>query len=170
MFRSNITIEEKELEQVLRNLKRFEYKFQSKAARPAIRSALKLARASARQKMMSIVGGRMGGLMAKSLKLKVPKKRKRYVIRNMLTMQVQDDFIHMTGRIPGRITSIRYFIPAAIEYGHAAPYDGVLAMGSGKKTAKPMHPFTKAWEESRIPMITEVVRKIRSKVDSNELG
>ena len=102
----------KELEAKLKTLP---LRLQKKVVRQAVRKAQKPMQVSAKANAQALVGGTMGGLIARSLQVRARRKQKRgsYTI-NVQFKAGMDKFIEETK------SGKRHFIPAAIEYGHMA--------------------------------------------------
>lgn len=99
------------LEKTLLGLER---KVGKKIVRSATRKAAKPALTQARQNARSMVGGNMGALISKNIQVRGFKKQKKG--RFGVTVKLKPDiaeFIHVGA------DGTRYYIPAAIEYGHA---------------------------------------------------
>ena len=98
------------LERKLLNLER---KVGKGIVRKAVRKAAKPAFDQAKQNARNMVGGKMGGLLAKNLHIRAFKKQRRgqYGIAVKIKPGI-NEFIHI-----GK-GGTRYYIPAAIEYGH----------------------------------------------------
>lgn len=124
-------------------------KVAGKVVRPALRAGAKVVQAAAKSSAVSVVGGKMGGQIAKAIKVRANvqgpgRKRKRrrgeYTISVAIIPQTgKDELVYLT---KGSASSLethrlvggyRYFIPSAIEYGHAFPGRG----GKGVSGAKP---------------------------------
>jgi HK97 gp10 family phage protein len=97
-----------------RKLVGLEKKVGKKIVRSAARKASKPALDTAKQNALTMVGGKMGTLISKNLHIRGFRKQKRGQFG--LSMKIKPgvpEFIH-TGK-----DGTRYYIPAAIEYGHA---------------------------------------------------
>ena len=93
-------------------------------------------------------GGGMGNLIAKNLVVRAMTKMKRGAYGAKVIIKAHEAFIHVTA------DGTRHWIPSAIEYGHAAPYDK-----GGTKVASPM-PFQRtAYEEKRKPLAEYFAKK-----------
>jgi len=101
-----------------RQLDKLEKKVAKKIIRKAVRAGQKPVLAKAKENAWNMVGGMMGRLIAKNTAIRIPKKKR----RGGYTLSVRQkpgipEFIHNTKN------GVRYYIPAAIEFGHAAPGD-----------------------------------------------
>lgn len=67
----------------------------------------------------TMVGGDMGTLLANSVKV-VTRKKRRGVVGASVVIDSDNDFVHISKK------GIRYYIPFAIEYGHATPFGSEL--------------------------------------------
>ncbi len=96
-----------------KKLLRLERKIAKKVIRKAVRKAAKPALMQARQNARSMIGGTMGQLLSKSLQIRAFRRQKKGGFG--VTMRIKADipeFIHVG------VDGTRYYIPAAIEYGH----------------------------------------------------
>lgn len=99
------------LEKTLLGLER---KIGKKIVRSATRKAAKPALIQARQNARSMVGGNMGALISKNIQVKGFKKQKKGQFGITVKLKAGiSEFIHVG------VDGTRYYIPAAIEYGHA---------------------------------------------------
>ena len=112
----------KELEEKLKSL---DSKVAKKIVRQAVRDAAQIMQKEIQQNARSFVGGEMGSLMARKTVVRAFKKQRKgaYGVSTKFSADVPE-FIGNTAE--GK----RYFIPIAIEYGHATPGLG----GSGDKS------------------------------------
>ena len=111
-----------------RTLKNLEPKLGRKVVRKALRSGAKVIQKRAVGNAARMVGGEKGGDIAESIVVKAMKrKRHRYGVMAMIDPKASPMF-----------RSGEYYIPAAIEYGHAHP-----GRGGGEKPPKdvPAIPF-----------------------------
>jgi HK97 gp10 family phage protein len=113
---------DKELEKKLLELNS---KVAEKIVRQAVRDAAKIMQTEIKQNAESQVGGEMGALMAQNSIIRVFKKQRKnsYGVTVKYAPDVPE-FVYNSA------TGKRYYIPSAIEYGHAEPGHG----GSGTKT------------------------------------
>ena len=97
-----------------RKLLRLERKTAKKVIRKAVRKAAKPSLAQSRQNARSMVGGEMGQLLSKNLHVRGFKKQRRgqFGVATKIKPGIAE-FVHI-----GK-DGTRYYIPAAIEYGHA---------------------------------------------------
>jgi len=134
------------------DLHRFEAKVSGKIASAAVKDGRRATLAEARSNAKAI-GGNIGRLIAKSIKLKkTPKKKLK--LRGAVAWQVDlyegpSEFVYYpkgssssldTGVTSGK----RTYIPYAIEYGHAGPGDA-----GGRKVAAPVAFMRRAHEATR---------------------
>ena len=108
-----------------RKLRQLEKKVSGKIVRTSVRAGANVVLKKAKANASSMVGGEMGGLIKKYLKLRVWEKQPpgAYGMGVVISEAGNDVFV-VTSKA-GR----RNYIPHAIEYGHAAP-------GGGKAAAK----------------------------------
>lgn len=110
-----------------RKLLAMEPKVSKGIVRKAVRKAQNLTKAAMKQNANSMVGGEMGSNIAGAIKLKAAKKKRKekgtFGIDVIIDPNKSELFVHRTD------ISQRYYIPAAIEYGHRLPG------GSGKAVA-----------------------------------
>jgi HK97 gp10 family phage protein len=120
----------KELEKKLLEL---DSKVAKKIVRQAVRDAAQIMQKEIQQNARSFVGGKMGSLMAQNTVVRAFKKQRKgaYGVSTKFSADVPE-FVGNTAE--GK----RYFIPVAIEYGHATPGLG----GTGDKTV-PAIPFVR---------------------------
>jgi len=100
-------------QQLERKLLSLERKVAKKVVRKAGRKALRPILSSAKQNAKTMVGGEMGTLLAAALILRAFRKQRKssYGLNVRLKAAIQE-FIHIAK------DGTRYYIPAAIEYGH----------------------------------------------------
>jgi len=126
---------DQELERRLLNLERNTAK---KVIRKASRKALKPILSSAKQNAKNMVGGTMGTLLAAGLVLRAFRKQRKgsFGLNIRLKAAIQE-FIHIAK------DGTRYYIPAAIEYGHdsaaAIPFMRAAFEADKSKTIVIMH-------------------------------
>ena len=117
-----------------RKLNSLDRKVSRKVVRAAVRDAQKITLKAAKENAAGMVGGEMGAKLKKALNIRAFKKRKKGSYGMKIGLKLNDAFIHHS--IGKQAGGNRYFIPFAIEYGHAAPGAG----GSGAKDV-PAIPF-----------------------------
>ncbi len=120
----------KELERKLQGLPK---KVAKKVVRKSLRKGAKPIQVAAKANAKSDVGGEMGAKIARAIKIRAQKKQTKgsFGINVLILSKNDDDFIHITK------SGVRYFIPAAIEYGHAAPGESAAVLSSfGGKRGK----------------------------------
>lgn len=112
-------------------------KMSKKIVRKSVRAAQKPVLAAAKSNAKTMVGGNMGSLIAKNIKIKAPKKQRRGQYQLGVKIVENEQFIAITKE--GR----RYYIPMAIEYGHghnkeraAEPFMRNAANSNEKKAIK----------------------------------
>jgi hypothetical protein len=120
-------------------------KIAKKVVRQSVRASQKIILGQVRSNASSMVGGTMGNLISKLTTIRAPKKQRKGSY--MLIVRQRPDsseFIYYTKSIVGgRAAGTRYYIPAAIEYGHGFPGR------SGTKDVAPI-PFTRiAFEQKK---------------------
>lgn len=126
---------DKELERTLLSLER---KVAKKVIRKAGRKAMKPILGSAKQNARTMVGGTMGTLLATGLILRAFRRQRRssYGLNIRLKAAIKE-FIHIAK------DGTRYYIPAAIEYGHdsaaAIPFMRAAFEANKGKTFVIMH-------------------------------
>lgn len=115
----------KELEAKLRRL---EMKVAKKIAKDAVRASAKTVLTPAKANAQSMVGGKMGSLISRSLQLRVGKAKRRgqFFIRVQHNPKFNYALVSYargssSSLATGRTTGKRHYIPNAIEYGHAFP-------------------------------------------------
>ena len=144
-------------------LNAFEKKISQKVVRQGVRAAwtplLKRARANAQ----SMISGSEGKKIAKALKLKVFKKKAkgRYGMHVSISVYGGDVYyvggahslVNVSTGKPGKEVG-RYYIPAAIEFGHAFPGRG----GTGAKDV-PARPFMRKALDVTLPNAPKIFEK-----------
>lgn len=150
-----IGIEEKGAKEVSRMLKRLEKKDVSKIAKSNTRKAQKEVMIPAiRGNATDMVGGKMGALLAKNLTVRAMTRMQRGSYGHKVILKATDAFVYEAE------DGTRSYIPSAIEYGHAAPYDA-----GGTKVAKAA-PFQRdAYEKKRIILAERLRRDIISDIE-----
>ena len=102
-----------ELDNKLRNL---EAKVGKKISRKAVRDGAKVIRDRAKQNARSLVGGKMGKLLAKYLTIRAWKRKYQkggFGVSVQLSDKANEQFVSISK------SGKRSYIPSAIEYGHA---------------------------------------------------
>ena len=116
-----------------RMFERLEKKETAKIVRHELTNAQKIImRPAVGGKAIGMVGGEMGTLLAKNLFVQAMKKMRRGSYGRKLSLKATDAFVYETA------DKTRYYIPAAIEYGHAFPGSGrggYMAMGMSASRA-----------------------------------
>jgi hypothetical protein len=95
-----------------------------------LKRSQKIAATEAKIRARSIVGGNMGNSIANALQIRAGKRRMKgsYIIS--VSLKADPAFVSLSkskfttvkrGMNKGKIERVRYYIPAAIEYGHTAP-------------------------------------------------
>ncbi len=104
------------MERLLRELPN---KMSKKIVRQGVRAGQKPILVRAKENARSNVGGRLGALIARRMKIKIPKRQKPG--QYLLSVQVTNDpeFIHITK------DGTRHWIPVNVEYGHGPDKDQV---------------------------------------------
>lgn len=114
----------KELEKLLKSL---EPKLQRKAVRSAVTKGVNVIRQKQRDLCRQRVGGKFGRFMARHIKSKSPRRQRAHqYLRGTGFESDVPEFVHITK------SGLRYYIPTAIEYGHAFP-----GRGRGQKGGAP---------------------------------
>ena len=125
-----------------------------KIVRQGVRKGLAPTLAAAKSNAQSMVGGEMGGAIAKGLKLRVAKKQKKsqYGMSVGTFLSDVEGVTFTKGSASNLFTGKfiigsgqRYYIPSAIEYGHAFPGRG----GKGIKDV-PAIPFMRAAADAHL--------------------
>ena len=125
----------KELEAKLTALER---KVGVKIARESVREAIKMILMPAKANALSMVGGKMGAIIARALQIRVgtyhgKRRRGQYYMKIQHNPKYNDVFVHESeGSLTrpqgkrGYQLSRRTYIPAAIEYGHVTANGGFV--------------------------------------------
>lgn len=100
----------KELDRMLTALPQ---KVGKKVTRSAVRAGAKVIAAKAKQNARTIIGGHMGGLIAKALTPRAAKKQRRGEYRMNVLIRDNPEFRETSA------DGVEHYIPAAIEYGHS---------------------------------------------------
>ncbi len=142
-----------ELEKKLATL---EPKIGKKVMRQALRKGAKVIQQAQKAAAASNVGGEMGQLIAKNIIVRALKKKRKnqYGALSLIRPGVEE-LIHTSA------DGTRYFIPAAIEFGHAAPGAG----GSGAKDV-PAVPFARpGFDATKKQAATTTISEIRKGIE-----
>lgn len=150
-----IDISEKGLKELMRKINRLEKKEVAKIARQKTRGVQKEVMLPAViGNATGMVGGKIGALLAKSLTVRAMTKMRRYNYGAKVVIKPTDAFVYESA------DGTRSYIPNAIEYGHAAPYDA-----GGSKVAKAI-PFQRhAYEQKRLPAARKLSRDIIKSIE-----
>jgi hypothetical protein len=120
-----------------RKLFKLEKKTSKKIVRRGVREGLKPTHKAAKINARSTVGGEMGALIARNIVLRAGKQRPGSFIMKVRTKSEKEgapkEFVHVTAE------GHRYYVPYAIEYGHAFPGRGGEGR-SGYKAPKDVAP------------------------------
>lgn len=129
-------------------------KVQRRAVRESVRSALKLYLNAAKRNARSVVGGKMGALLASTLYLKASKRTRRAyygMLALFHTGRQQSGGLVWTSK-KGK----RSFIPAAIEYGH------------GRHKAQAAIPFMRqSFDQTKNSMLSTLSSELGSKIEED---
>jgi len=121
-----------------RTLASLEKTVAKKLARKGVRAAAGVTLPVCKAMAASVVGGRMGSLLAAALEVRAAKKQR----PGSYMMRVQHSAKHNETFVDVAADGTRNYIPNAIEYGHAGP-----GGGGGAKTVQPM-PYMRPGLES----------------------
>ena len=142
----------KEIENLLKQL---ETKEAAKMCRKGTRDVQKSAiLPDAKSNAMSIVRGALGAKIASSFVVRAMTKLKRGHYGAKTIIKPVEEFVHITKE------GQRYYIPYAVEYGHAFPGRG--GKKNSPKDVKPMPFMRKAYEENKQQAVTHL--SIRMKI------
>lgn len=144
--------------QMEKRLLLMEPKVARKLVRSTLRNAARPIHARAKTNAVSIVGGQMGSAIASSLKLRAKKKRRRgeFGVSVSFDTSKHPELVYQSG-------SQQYFVPAAVEYGHALP-----GRGGGKNPPKDVAamPFLRPAFDSESPRAATVFEtELRQVID-----
>jgi HK97 gp10 family phage protein len=142
----------KEIEKKLREL---EPKVGRKVVRQALRSGAKIIQKAQKDSAKSVVGGSLGSKIARNIVVRAMKKKtkNRYGVTALINPK-EESFIHHTK------DNKRYYIPAAIEYGHAKPGRGGGSSPPKDVPARPfMRPAFDAEKENAANVIISELKK-----------
>jgi hypothetical protein len=121
---------------------------------------------AAKQNARSMVGGKMGDLLSRFLTVRVWGKRGKKGASVQIDETANDIFVEYSSGSSSDINTKktsgkRYYIPYAIEYGHAFPYKG----GSGNKDVKPIPFMRTAFESSKGGIIGGFKKRIVDEIE-----
>ncbi len=119
-------------------------KMEKKIVKKAVRAGQKKTLAKARSNAKTLIGGEMGALIARSIKIKIYKKKRKGYFGLGVELLPDPAFIHINA------DGGRNFIPTAIEFGH----------GSGKDDAAIPY-MRNAHETTKRPALAAVAKEIR---------
>jgi hypothetical protein len=128
-----ITIELEGALELEKKLAALQIKMARKIRARAVKAGARITLARAKAIAPVIIGGRMGDIIARALQIRTMKKPPRgaYGVRVQHSADANDELVHITR--DGR----RYYIPNAIEHGHAAPGRGGAGRGAAPKDVPP---------------------------------
>lgn len=146
-------------------LNAFEKKIAKKVVRQGVRAAWKPLLDRSKENAQSMVGGNMGKLIAKNLKLRVFNKKKKGQYGMHVSISSFDGDVYY---VKGAHTKInvetgergkevgRYYIPSSIEHGHAFP-----GRGGGKGAPKDVaaRPFMRKALDVTLPNAPKIFEK-----------
>ena len=105
-----------------------------KVVRKAVRAGAKPISKQAKMNAKSLIGGTMGGKIARAMTIRAQRKQRpgAFAVNVLINPKKADQFVSYTAGSQSSIATgkfikssgKRYFIPAAIEYGHVAPGKG----------------------------------------------
>lgn len=145
-----ITIQLKNAQAIQNALNAFEKKIATKVVRQGVRAAWKPLHGRAKENARSMVSGEMGKLLARNLQLRAFRRQKKGSYGMLVRLKSGvDEFVHISA------TGQRAYIPAAIEYGHAAPYRG--GKGAAKDVAA--RPFMRKALDVTLPNAPKIFEK-----------
>lgn len=144
----------KELEEKLKSL---DSKVAKKIVRQAVRDSAQIMQKEIQQNARSFVGGKMGNLLARHTIVRAFKKQSKgsYGVTTKFAGDVPE-FVGITAE--GK----RYFIPTAIEYGHAAPGLG----GSGDKTVPAIPVVRTAFDMKQDECLRTIENEVEQGIES----
>ena len=145
----------KQLEAKLLDLER---KVAKKVVRSAVRAGSKPILAAAKANASAVVGGAMGAIISKSLQVRAAKKQRRgqYVVQIRHSEKANAELVDES-------SGSRYYIPNAIEYGHASP-----GRGGGRNAPKdvPARPYMRpAFDTSKGQAQQALVAELASGIE-----
>lgn len=109
-----------------RKLRQMEPKIANKLMKKGLKNSLKPLQKAATLNALRMVGGEMGGLIAESITTRPIRRRKGSYGMGVMIKPNVAGLVHITK------IGVRHYIPAAIEYGHAAPYTAGKDFGEEK--------------------------------------
>ena len=120
-----------------------ETKASKKIIRKAVRDTAKVVQKEMKTNAKSIVGGMMGRLIARHIKVRAQKKQKRgsFGVNVWIDPKANDEFVHITK--DGR----RHYIPTAIEWGHGQ--------------AKEISFMRRAWDKTKNNLLKFLLQRIK---------
>lgn len=113
-----ISVEVENAPQIEQWLKRIEQKTAKKVVRKAVRAAQRPTLATAKGLAKAMIGGEMGSLISKNIKIISPKQKRGSYRLNVDVSNKANDIFIVTSK-----SGTRNYIPAAIEYGHGSNKD-----------------------------------------------
>lgn len=138
------------VEYIIKRLHKLEVKEVAKIARSNTRKGNKEIMEEVRQNVSLMVGGDMAQKIADNLTIRAMVKMHKGDYGTKIIIKPNDIFVHES-----KNTGKRSYIPNAIEYGHAAPYDF-----GGVKIAAPRPFQRKAYEDKRKSVSRKVQKRI----------
>lgn len=125
----------------------------------AVRKATRAAQTNvtlknAKRNAAQTVGGNMGSAIAKAMAVRVMTKLKKGSYGHKVIVKDTDAMVH-----EAKYTGVRSYIPNAIEYGHAGPYQA-----GGMKVAQPKPFMRPAFEESRRAAFEECIDVVKKEM------
>lgn len=113
------------------NLKTLGDRVAKKVVRKGVREGLRPMLAAEKNNALSMVGGRMGRQIAGALQIRAPKRQKRgaYTLNVQLKSGIEE-FVHTAK------SGKKFYIPAAIEYGHLTGDTYVPGIPFGRSAAE----------------------------------
>lgn len=135
-----------------------EPKIAKKVVKKALRDGAKKIQSAEKTKVISMIGGSMGTKIANGIKVRVfkPKRAKMYGVRAAIIDD--NDALRGTSSL-----GVDYFIPGAIEYGHAFPDRGG---GEGAPKDVPGNPaFREAFDEVKGKVHRIIVNEIKKGIE-----
>ena len=115
-----VTVEIQGLAELDRKLQALPIRLAKRSASRALRAGAKIIQAATKANAAAMVGGKMGSLIARFTAVRTLRMARTGVYRVgvLIDRKGNDQFVYLTKRKkPGR----RYYIPAAIEFGHKTP-------------------------------------------------
>jgi len=152
MFR----IDTKDFRQTMHRLEKLEPKLARKVLRRALRAGAKQVCTAAKSKAQTVVGGEMGSTIASYIKPRSMRRMRRFSYGVAAEISAKGNEIFSGVTADGN----HYYIPAAIEYGHAAP-----GQAGGPKVVPAMPFMRPAWDETKGRVLTTIKSMIASGID-----